>query len=99
MLITYVPNEFAKDLFGLKKEFYDSTEGLTALLMDTIGGENYDQYINAQDPLPMGKLSGEIFATVNRASPNKPIDESLSAPLPQVDFRSIGIVYMLPNVK
>lgn len=91
---TYIPNDYAKELFNLSKNAYEG-DSLTDLIMQAIGEDNYDQYIHAQDPLCGGRLSGEIFASVNRDDIRKAFDECLNAPLPAVDCRSIGMVYTL----
>jgi len=45
----YIPNDFAKEKFGLTKKEYEGGS-LTNLFEDVLGKENYHKFMVAQDP-------------------------------------------------
>lgn len=65
MAYRYTPNGFATKMFNLTAPGY-TNEGMTGVLEDAIGKENYDRYMIAQDPLCGGRTEGNINIILNR---------------------------------
>ncbi len=85
MKYKYKPNELAIKMFNLTAKDYYNYDGLTPLLEEVLGHENYSRYIFAQDPLcnsDNGKV--EIVLTAREDVNAKKSDE--------IVFESIGSV-------
>jgi hypothetical protein len=65
MRVNFFPNELGRELFHLKEQLY-SGRGVTPLLLEALGEENYNKYIVASDPFSGGKSSGEVSIILNR---------------------------------
>ncbi len=80
----FIPNTFAKEKFNLKASEYKGS-GMTPLLEDVLGKDNYRQFMMAQDPLCGGKSVGDITIITNRGETN-----------PQkMRFKNIGTIHKL----
>ena len=77
----FIPNEFAKKMFNLSARSY-AGEGMTPLLQQVLGSENYNKYVIAQDPLCGGKSEGAISIILN----NNERDPK------KMNFASIGLI-------
>lgn len=80
----FVPNQMAREAFNLAAPEYVG-EGITSVLQSTLGEENYQNYMVAQDPLCGGKTSGTIRIILNRREENPKL----------MRFESIGTIYKL----
>jgi hypothetical protein len=60
----FIPNSFATRMFNLAAAGY-TDEGMTAVLEQALGKENYDRYMIAQDPLCGGKSEGNVSIILN----------------------------------
>lgn len=47
----FIPNAFATAMFNLAAKEYRDDNGLTSLMERTLGIDNYNRYVFAQDPL------------------------------------------------
>ncbi len=56
----YIPNDFAKKKFGLRKSEY-SCGSLTILFEQVLGLENFEKFIVAQDPFYMKKIKKAVI--------------------------------------
>ena len=57
MKYKFIPNDLAREMFHLKKKSYTG-KGLTPLLEKTLGQENFDRHVVAQDPMPGSHFPG-----------------------------------------
>ncbi len=79
----FVPNNFAKKRFNLTGEY--NGEGMTPLLQQALGEDNYDRYMIAQSPLHHGKDKGVVSIILNP-------DET---EITKMKYRSIGMICAL----
>ena len=79
----FVPNNFAKKRFNLTGEY--NGEGMTPLLQQALGKDNYDRYVITQTPLYQGKDKGVVEVMLN------PDETKMS----KMKYRSIGTIWAL----
>ncbi len=80
----FIPNGFARDKFNLAAQSYYGA-GLTPLLEEALGKDNYNKYVPAQDTFSGDKTKADIDIIVNPEETNPA----------KMIFRSIGYVHEL----
>ena len=86
MKYKFIPNKFAKKFFKLTKNSYKG-KGITSLLTNVLGKENYEKYMCAQDPMHKDS-KGIISICLNRL-----IDNDIQyLETHNFKFRTIGII-------
>jgi hypothetical protein len=60
----FIPNSFATRMFNLVAPGY-TDQGMTNVLEQALGKENYDRYMIAQDPLCGGRSEGIVKIILN----------------------------------
>lgn len=93
MNVKFTPNPFAKRFFGLKLDFYTSTEGVSALLEHVLGKEDYQKYMVAQDPFHEPVTKPKIRIALNLEEFSVDVPGSIHS----VDFVVIGTVEKIPE--
>lgn len=61
-MYTYTPNALAMEMFGLTERSY-SGSNLNILLENTLGKENFDKFVLAQDPIYGDVIQNDVFIT------------------------------------
>ena len=88
MNVKFTPNSFAKRFFGLKLDDYTGTEGVTDLLEQVLGKEDYDKYVISQDPFCGGVTKSSIRIILNRDE----FDPKVASSIYSVEFATIGTI-------
>lgn len=80
----FVPNQMAREAFNLAAPEYVG-HGMIAMLKKTLGEQNFEKHMIAQDPLGDDRVSGEIRIILNPDEPNPALKR----------FESIGTIFKL----